>query len=405
MKAARLIEIAGKSILKNKMRTLLTMLGIIIGVAAVIVMVAVGQGAKTQIQKRIDNLGTNMLVITPGAATPGGVSQGAGTSNRLTLDDAEALKRESVLLTGVSPVVIAPSQIVGGIGNWRTFVQGVSTDYQTVRNWSVVEGTFFDENDVRSMRKVAVVGQTIARSLFPDQDPVGAQIRVRNVPFTIIGVLAAKGQTAQGSDQDDVLLAPYTTVHTRLSGHQFVPMILASTATKEETPAAEREINGILRETHKLASYEPDDVTVQNQSDLAQAAQGTTQVMTLLLAAIASISLLVGGIGIMNIMLVSVTERTREIGIRLAIGARGSDVLTQFLVESVVMSVIGGLLGLCLGFAGAAVLQGITGWGTAISPFMVGIAIGFSGAVGIFFGFYPARKAAALDPIDALRYE
>jgi putative ABC transport system permease protein len=405
MKATRLVEIAGKSILKNKMRTLLTMLGIIIGVAAVIVMVAVGQGAKAQIQQRIDNLGTNMLVITAGAANTGGVSQGAGTSNRLTLDDAEVLKRESTLLTGVSPVVIAPSQIVGGVGNWRTLVQGVSTDYQVIRDWSVTEGAFFDENDVRSMRKVAVIGQTIARNLFPDQDPVGAQIRVRNVPFMIIGVLAPKGQTAQGNDQDDVLLAPYTTVHTRLSGHQFVPEILASTATKADIPAGEQEIIGILREAHRLASYEPDDVTVRNQSDLAEAAQGTTQVMTLLLAAIASISLLVGGIGIMNIMLVSVTERTREIGIRLAIGARGSDVLTQFLVESVVMSVAGGLLGLLTGFVGAAVLQRITGWGTAVSPFMVGIAIGFSGAVGIFFGFYPARKAAALDPIEALRYE
>jgi putative ABC transport system permease protein len=405
MKSTRLIRIAGKSILKNKLRTLLTMLGIIIGVAAVIVMVAVGQGAKAQIQQRIDNLGTNMIVITPGAATSGGVSQGAGTSNRLTLDDAEGLKRESTLLTGVSPVVISPAQIVGGIGNWRTLVQGVSTDYQIIRNWSVSEGTFFDDNDIRAMRKVAVIGQTIATNLFPDQNPVGAQIRVRNVPFVIIGVLAAKGQTAQGSDQDDVLLAPYTTVHTRLSGRTFIPEILASTATKEDIPAGEQEIRGILRETHKLASYEPDDFTVQNQNDLAQAAQGTTQVMTLLLAAIASISLLVGGIGIMNIMLVSVTERTREIGIRLAIGARGSDVLTQFLVESIVMSVIGGLLGLLVGFVGAAVLQRITGWGTAVSPFMVGIAIGFSGAVGIFFGFYPARKAAALDPIEALRYE
>ena len=405
MRSSRLIEIAGKSILKNKMRTLLTMLGIIIGVAAVIVMVAVGQGAKAQIQRQIDNLGTNMIVITPGAATTGGVSRGAGTFNRLTLDDAEALKRESYLLTGVSPVVIAPSQIVGGAGNWRSFVRGVSTDYQTIRNWSVVEGTFFDENDVRAMRKVAVIGQTIAKNLFPDQDPVGARIRVRNVPFVIIGVLAPKGQTAQGNDEDDVLLAPYTTVHTRLSGHQFVPEILASTATKGDIPAGEQEIRGILREMQRLAPYEPDDFTVRNQDDLAQAAQGTTKVMTLLLAAIASISLLVGGIGIMNIMLVSVTERTREIGIRRAIGARGSDVLTQFLVESVVMSVAGGLLGLVIGFLGAEVLQGITGWGTAVSPMMVGIAIGFSGAVGIFFGFYPARKAAALDPIEALRYE
>jgi putative ABC transport system permease protein len=405
MQATRLIQIAAKSIFKNKMRTLLTMLGIIIGVGAVIVMVAIGQGAKTQIQQRIDNLGTNMIVVTPGASTAGGVSQGAGTSNRLTLDDAEALDRESTLLTAVSPVVVTMTQAVGGQGNWRTVINGVSVDYPVIRDWTVVSGRFFDQTDLRSMRKVAVIGQTVARNLFPDQDPVGAQIRLRNVPFEIIGVLTEKGQTAQGSDQDDVILAPYTTVQTRLSGRNFIPQILASTATKEDIPAAQQEARGILRETHKLASYENDDFTVRNQSDLAAAAQGTTEVMTLLLAAIASISLLVGGIGIMNIMLVSVTERTREIGIRLAIGARGLDVLTQFLVESIVMSVIGGVIGIGVGFAGSAVLQRITGWGTVISPAMVGVAIGFSAAVGIFFGFYPARKAAALDPIEALRYE
>jgi putative ABC transport system permease protein len=405
MQATRLIQIAAKSIFKNKMRTLLTMLGIIIGVGAVIVMVAIGQGAKTQIQQRIDNLGTNMIVVTPGASTAGGVSQGAGTSNRLTLDDAEALDRESTLLTAVSPVVVTMTQAVGGQGNWRTVINGVSVDYPVIRDWTVVSGRFFDQTDLRSMRKVAVIGQTVARNLFPDQDPVGAQIRLRNVPFEIIGVLTEKGQTAQGSDQDDVILAPYTTVQTRLSGRNFIPQILASTATKEDIPAAQQETRGILRETHRLASYENDDFTVRNQSDLAAAAQGTTEVMTLLLAAIASISLLVGGIGIMNIMLVSVTERTREIGIRLAIGARGLDVLTQFLVESIVMSVIGGVIGIGVGFAGSAVLQRITGWGTVISPAMVGVAIGFSAAVGIFFGFYPARKAAALDPIEALRYE
>ncbi len=405
MKATRLIDIATRSILKNKMRTLLTMLGIIIGVGAVIVMVAVGQGAKTQIQQRIENLGTNMIVITQGASQSGGVSQGAGTSNRLSLDDADALKRESVLLAASSPVVIAPTQVVGGGTNWRTMVDGVSTDYFIIRDWQAQSGRLFDDSEVRAVRKVVVIGQTVAKNLFPNQDPVGQQILIRNVPVEIVGVLSEKGQTAEGNDQDDVILAPYTTVQTRLSRHTFIPQILASTPSKADIPAAEDEIRGILRETHKLAEYEPDDFTVRNQTDLAQAAQGTTEVMSLLLAAIASISLLVGGIGIMNIMLVSVTERTREIGIRLAIGARGADVMRQFLVESVVMSVFGGIIGIGVGFGGAAVLEHFTGWGTTIAPAMVGIAIGFSAAVGIFFGFYPARKAALLDPIQALRYE
>jgi putative ABC transport system permease protein len=405
MRAARLIDVATKSILKNKMRTLLTMLGIIIGVGAVIVMVAVGQGAKSQIQQRIENLGTNMIVITPGASQSGGVNQGAGTSNRLTIDDYTAIKKQSVFVTGVSPVIVAPAQIVGGTGNWRTGVNGVSADYFTIRDWHAESGRLFDESEVLADRKVAVIGQTIAKNLFPDQDPVGQQVRIRDVPFDIIGVLSEKGQTAEGRDQDDVVLAPYTTVQTRLSGRQFIPQILGSTSSKAEIPAAQNEIRGILRETHKLANYDQDDFTVRNQTDLANAAQGTTEVMSLLLASIASISLLVGGIGIMNIMLVSVTERTREIGIRLAIGARGSDVMTQFLVESIVMSVIGGAIGVALGYAGAAILQHFTGWGTTIAPPMVAIAIGFSAAVGIFFGFYPARKAASLDPIEALRYE
>ncbi len=405
MRASRLIGIATASILKNKMRTLLTMLGIIIGVGAVMVMVAVGQGAKDQIQRQIDNLGTNLIVVTPGASAAGGVSQGAGSFVRLTLDDANALKQQSTLLAGVSPMIIAPVQAVGGTGNWRTLVNGVTTDYAAIRNWNVVSGRLFDDTDARSMRKVAVIGQTVARNLFPNQDPVGAQLRLRNVPFDVIGVLAPKGQTASGSDQDDVILVPSTTAQTRLSGRQFIPQILASAASKAEIPAAEQEMRGIMRESHRLADYEADDFTIRNQNDLADAAQGTTSVMTMLLAAIASISLLVGGIGIMNIMLVSVTERTREIGIRLAIGARGSDVLLQFLVEAIVMCLIGGIIGIGLGYASAAILHHATGWGTAIAPGMVGIALGFSAAVGIFFGFYPARKAAALDPIEALRYE
>jgi putative ABC transport system permease protein len=406
MKATRLVDIATKSILKNKMRTLLTMLGIIIGVGAVIVMVAVGQGAKSEIQRRIDNLGTNMIVVTQAATRQGGVSQGAGSAGRLTVDDYLALKREGLLLAQVSPVVVAPSQIIGGNTNWRSLVDGVSLDYQTIRDWTVASGRYFDQNDLQTRRKVAVIGKTVADNLFPGQDPVGAQIRIRNEPFQIIGVLAPKGQTAEGTDQDDVVLAPYTTVQTRLTGgFTFLPQILASTASKQDLPAAQEEIRQILRGSHKLPSYADDDFTIRNQTDLAEAAQGTTDVMTLLLAAIASISLLVGGIGIMNIMLVSVTERTREIGIRMAIGARGGDVLTQFLVESIVMSLIGGAIGVGIGFGGAAILSRATGWQTAIAPQMVVVALGFSVAVGIFFGFYPARKAAALDPIQALRYE
>ncbi len=405
MRASTLVKVAWQSILKNTMRTLLTMLGIIIGVAAVIVMVAVGQGAQERIQEQIQSLGTNMLVLTPGAATQGGVSQGAQSFNRLTVRDVDTLKRESTLLTAVSPVIIAPSQVIGGVGNWHSHVQGVSTDFQVIRDWPVASGSFFSEADVRADRKVAVIGQTIAENLFPDQDPVGQELQIRNVPFRIIGLLSPKGQTANGNDQDDVILAPYTTVQDRLAGHQFIPTILAATSNPEDIPAAEQEITAIMREAHHLADWQDSDFTVRNQNELAETAQSTTEVMTLLLAAIASISLLVGGIGIMNIMLVSVTERTREIGIRLAIGAHGSDVLTQFLVESTVMSLLGGAVGILAGFAGASLLAHFTGWSTAVSLPTVALALAFSASVGIFFGFYPARKAAALNPIDALRYE
>ncbi len=406
MKASRLITIATRSILKNKMRALLTMLGIIIGVGAVIVMVAIGQGAKSQIQQRVNSLGTNLVVITPGASQAGGVSQGAQTATtRLTTADAEALQREATIISAVSPVVTSFAQLVGGTGNWRTQINGVSADYGTIRDWPVASGRWFDQSDVTATRKVALLGKTVADQLYPGSDPTGQVIRIRNEPFDVIGVLTPKGQNAEGRDQDDIVLAPYSTVQTRLSGRTFVTQILASTTNPDDVPAAQQEATGIMREAHRLAEGEPDDFTVRNQSDLARAAQGTTTVMTTLLASIAGISLLVGGIGIMNIMLVSVTERTREIGIRLAIGARGSDVLWQFLVESVVMSVLGGLIGVLVGFLGAYIVQRATGWGTAIVPQMVAVALGFSAAVGIFFGFYPARKAAALDPIEALRYE
>jgi putative ABC transport system permease protein len=405
MNTSTLVRVASRSILKNKMRTLLTMLGIIIGVGAVIIMVAIGQGAQSQIRKQIENLGTNMIVVTPGASSTGSVSRGAQSFNRLTTDDSERLSRESTLLSAVSPVIMTGGQIVGGQGNWRSATFGVAPDYQLIRDWPVESGRFFDWSDTRAKRKVALIGKTIADNLFPDEDPVGQQIRIRNVPFQIIGLLSEKGQTASGTDQDDCILAPYTTVQTRLAGRQFIAQILASTSSPADVPAAQEEVRLIMREAHNLPDWADDDFTVRNQTEIATAAQSTTKVMTMLLAAIAGISLVVGGIGIMNIMLVSVTERTREIGIRMAIGARGADVLRQFLVESMVMSVAGGTIGIGAGFAGAAIVGRITGWSTFVSPLTVVIAIGFSACVGVFFGFYPARKAAALNPIDALRYE
>jgi putative ABC transport system permease protein len=405
MRQRVLIKVAAQSIAKNKLRTLLTMLGIVIGVAAVIVMVAVGHGAKSRIQQQIENLGTNMIIVTPGATQQGGASQGAGSFNRLTLQDAEKLKREGTFLSGVSPVIFTRRQVIAGSVNWRAPINGVATDFQAIRDWSMSSGVFFSDNDVRTVRRVAILGATVAEVLFPGMDPVGQSLQIGNVPFDIIGVLASKGQTASGNDMDDVVLVPYTTAQNRLSGFVRIGQIIASTYSPADLAAAQEEIRLIMREAHRLPDGEEDDFTIRNQSDLAEAAQGTAEVMSALLAAIASISLLVGGIGIMNIMLVSVTERTREIGIRLAIGARGRDVLTQFLIESVVMSVAGGIIGLMVGLGGAAVLGHITGWSTATPPQAIVIAVAFSAAVGVFFGFYPARKAAALNPIEALRYE
>jgi putative ABC transport system permease protein len=295
--------------------------------------------------------------------------------------------------------------VISGQGNWRTRINGVSVEYQQIRDWPVQEGTYFTEPDVRAARKVAVLGSTVAKSLFPDGDAVGQQVQIRDVPFTVMGVLKSKGQNAGGMDADDVVLVPYTTAQARLSGRQRVGQIIGSASSPQDVPAAQEEIRGILRESHKLGDGDDDDFTIRNQDEIAAAASSATEVMTVLLASIASISLLVGGIGIMNIMLVSVTERTREIGIRMAIGARGSDVLTQFLVESVAISMLGGVIGVVLGLGGAVVLGHFTGWSTETPPEAIVIAVGFSAAVGVFFGFYPARQAAALNPIQALRYE
>jgi putative ABC transport system permease protein len=405
MRPDKLIRIALRSIARTKLRSTLTALGIIIGVGAVIVMVAIGHGAKSRIEESIRNLGTNMVVITPGAATTGGVSQGAGSFNRLTVDDAEKLKREAMLLAEVTPVVMTFSRVRGAGNNWRAPIYGVDTSYRTIRDWNVDSGQFFDPADVRSRRKVCLLGATVAEALFSGQDAVGQEVIVRGVPFKVIGVLARKGQTADGSDQDDMVVAPYTTIRERLDGRNFIAQILGSAWAPADVDAAMEETKAIMRESHRLGEWEADDFTVRNQADIADAATGTTEVMTILLAAIAGISLLVGGIGIMNIMLVSVTERTREIGIRMAIGARPGDVLAQFLVEAVVLSLLGGALGVGLGYAGSWLVGELTGWPTRIDAVTVGVALGFSAGVGVFFGFWPARKAAALSPIDALRYE
>jgi putative ABC transport system permease protein len=374
-------------------------------VASVTVMVAVGQGAQQQVHAQIGSLGSNLIVVVPGNITQGGVSQGAGTFSRLTVEDVEAIDRNGTLLTAVSPVVMTRTQVIGPAGNWRTSIQGVDADYQQVRDWPVAEGAFFTEEDVFARRKVALLGKTVADALFPGESPVGRRVQVRDTLLDVMGVLAPKGQMASGQDQDDVVLLPYTTAQARLSGQVRIPQILVSAASSGDLPAAQEEVRAALRDAHGIAPGDEDDFTVRDQTQIAEAAAGATRIMTMLLAAIASISLLVGGIGVMNIMLVSVTERTREIGIRMAIGARDRDVMVQFLVESVVLSLLGGLAGAAAGIGGAALLAQFTGWTVSVPPATIALALGFSGAIGVFFGFQPARKAAALNPIQALRYE
>ena len=405
MKWKNLIKVAFKSIIKNKMRTLLTMLGIIIGVAAVIVMVAIGKGAEKRIQDQIASMGTNLIMIFPGAMQSRGVHMGPDQGVRLTLDDVDRLKKNSTLVDAVSPVVRAGVQVIGGSGNWNTGVYGGSEQYLEIRDWPLTSGENFTASDIRAQNKVCIIGQTIVKNLFETDDPVGQQLRLRNVPFKIIGVLKERGQNAFGMDQDDVIIAPYSTVLYRLSGHVHINQIIARASSLGQMTQAQAEITAIMRESHKLPEGEDDDFTVRNQTDIASTAQETTQVLTILLASIASISLLVGGIGIMNIMLVSVTERTHEIGIRMAIGARSRDILVQFLIEAIVLSLSGGLIGVMIGFGATWIVHIATGWNTVIAPTNVFLSFGFAGAVGIFFGYYPARKASALNPIEALRYE
>jgi putative ABC transport system permease protein len=387
------------------MRSLLTSLGVIIGVGAVIVMIGVGAGAQHDVETQINSLGVNMITIFPNFQRMGGVSQAAGTANLLTLEDADKLAAEATLVTAVTPVVHAHAQVIGGEGNWSTEVDGVSPQYLDIRAWSLASGEFFTERDVRAKSKVAVLGKTVVDNLFPFEDPVGQMIRIRNTPFRVIGVLSKKGETTWGQDQDDVIIAPSTTVLYRLAGGRFISRIQASAVSAERSQAAQDELVAILREAHGLREGEEDDFRVRNQAELMETATQTSRVMTLLLGAVAGVSLIVGGIGIMNIMLVSVTERTREIGIRMAVGARGTDVLVQFLTESVVLSLIGGLIGIGLAVAVSWALEHFAKMTTIVSPAVMLLAVGFAATIGIFFGLYPARKAARLNPIEALRYE
>jgi putative ABC transport system permease protein len=405
MKLKKLIIAAIKSILKSRMRSLLTALGIIIGVAAVIVMVSIGEGAQRQVETQIASLGSNLIIIYPGASNSGGINRGAGTSNRFTMEDISKITNEATYVKAISPVVRSGGQVVGGIGNWNTSILGVSSDYLTIRSWILGSGEFFTDKDIVARSKVCVLGSEVKKNLFPDDDPIGTLIRIRNVPFKVIGVLQEKGQTAMGVSNDDLILAPSSTVLDRLSGGRNINFIQASATSLALMPQAQTELTRIMRESHNIHTGEDNDFTIMNQADLADAATATTKVLTLLLGSVAGVSLIVGGIGIMNIMLVSVTERTREIGIRLSIGAKAADILVQFLTESIILSFAGGLIGILLAFGVSYVLNNFTSQPAVIQPAIIFISFAFSGAVGVFFGFYPARKAANLNPIDALRYE
>jgi putative ABC transport system permease protein len=405
MKMVNIIRSAFRALRRNKMRSFLTMLGIIIGVAAVIAMLAIGQGAEYSVKQQISALGTNVLIIFPGSQQQGGIRVGAGSMTTLTEDDATAIAKECPAVAYVSPGARSGGQAIAGNQNWSTSIEGCSADYLEIRSWAIEYGEFFSDQDVKAASKVCVLGSTVADNLFPDGSPIGQTIRIRNVPARVVGVLQKKGQNAMGQDQDDVILAPYTTVLRRLSHFPYLRQIVVSATSPASINEAQRQVTELLRMRHKIASYDADDFTIRNQSDLAATATATTEILTILLASIASVSLLVGGIGIMNIMLVSVTERTREIGIRMSVGARGRDILTQFLIEALVLSLLGGLIGIALGVGGSLAISTFAKWPTIITAFSIILSFGFSIAIGIFFGFYPARKAAMLNPIDALRYE
>jgi putative ABC transport system permease protein len=406
MNLKNLLKIAVRALVRNKLRAFLTMLGIIIGVASVIAMLAIGEGAKRNIQDEMSSMGTNLIMIMPNMQQRGGVSLGASSSMVLKMTDVEALRNEATALSEVSPQVSANGQVIYGNQNTQTSVYGVTEEYLSIRKLTIENGRIFNSNEVRSMSKVCILGQTVVENLFGEgSDPVGLTLRIKNLPFQIIGVLEDKGESGMGQDQDDLILAPYTTVQRRLAAIDYINGIYASAVTEEKSAQAIEEVTEILRRTHKLKESEEDDFRVMSQSELMETVSSITDILTYLLGAIAGISLLVGGIGIMNIMFVSVTERTREIGLRMSIGGRGQDILRQFLVESIILSILGGALGVIFGYLIAKGAGSLMDSPTVITSQSVILAFAVCFAIGVFFGWYPARKAASLNPIDALRYE
>lgn len=406
MKVVNLIKIAYRSLAKNKFRVFLTMLGIIIGVASVIAMLAIGEGSRQNIQTSIASLGTNSIMIFPGSTNMGGVRGGAGSYSTLTQKDADAIIARCEYVSAVSPIVMKGSQIIAGSQNWHTIVYGGTADYFSIRSLSLVSGSIYSRTDERNAAKVCVIGQTVSTNLFGEgKDPVGSFIRINSIPFRVIGLLEKKGQNTFGQDQDDVIVAPFSTVQKRMLSTIYVNSILASARTEGDMEKAKTDISNILRVQHKLTPKDDDDFTVRSQADIANVFGSISKVLTILLASIAGISLLVGGIGIMNIMFVSVTERTHEIGIRMAIGAKSRDVLIQFMIEAIFISFIGGLLGILLGIGASELIAGLGGWPVVITLNSILLSFVFSAAVGLFFGWYPAQKASNLNPIDALRYE
>ncbi|WP_420476042.1 ABC transporter permease [Noviherbaspirillum sp. ST9] len=404
------LRIALNALRVNKLRSILTMLGIIIGVAAVITMIAVGAGAQQRVEEQIKSLGSNLMIILPGSTTQSGVRLGAGANQSLTDDDAAAIVREIPEVQVAAPSNRRTEQVVAAGANWSTSIYGVNPDYFEAREWPLLSGRMFDQAELTGNAKVAIIGQTAAKQLFGDLDPIDQTIRIRKVPFTIVGVLDRKGQSMIGQDQDDVIMLPLNTARNRLFGNtqgklRRVGTVQVKVREGASMQVAEEKIRELLRQRQRTQPGQDDAFTVRNLTELLQAQEESSRIMTLLLAAVASVSLLVGGIGIMNIMLVSVTERTREIGLRMAVGARGSDILTQFLVEAMTLSLIGGFVGIVLGVTGSWAIGELTGWATRMSPESIVLAVGFSAGIGIFFGFYPARKAASLLPIQALRYE
>jgi putative ABC transport system permease protein len=404
------IRIALRALRVNKLRSSLTMLGIIIGVAAVITMIGVGTGAQARVEEQIKVLGSNLIMLLPGSVTSGGARMGAGSRNTLTEDDSYAIQREIQEVQAAAPQLRGTGQVVAGNNNWSTVFYGVTPEHFEVRNWVIASGKGFDAADLAGSAKVALLGETVIRNLFGDGDPLGQVIRIRKVPFVVIGTLGRKGQSLLGQDQDDVILMPISTARNRVLGgniakQRTVGSVFVKVRDEADMSEVEGQVRSLLRQRHRIQAGQEDDFTLRNLSEVLQAQEQSSRIMTLLLAAVASVSLLVGGIGIMNIMLVSVTERTREIGLRMAVGARGRDILMQFLVEAVTLALIGGLLGIVLGVGGSYAIGHFAEWRTELNLQAIALAVGFAAAIGIFFGFYPARKASRLLPIEALRYE